>query len=140
MTVKVSAKLTKDEQPYNGLDAIRQQLVDQPEGRRYGVFLFEVKKIETEIADGVQVPTVRLAHIEALEGVPADAARKLLEERYRERTGREDLQGDLFSVDGGDGERQVPEASGEEILAERRERLAEMNDAVTGQRAGGDPA
>lgn len=59
MTVKVSAKLTREEQAQNGLDALRTELIDQPHGIRYAVVSFEVLRIQTEVADGEVIPTVR---------------------------------------------------------------------------------
>lgn len=143
MTVKVSAKLTREEQDRNGLDRLRAELVDQPHGRRYAVIAFEVLRVTKEVADGEEIPTVRLVHIEPLADSQADAAKVLLEEAYAERTGKNPQQEFDFGVPGPDGERVVPPASGEEILAEREERLnaeaARVADEAEAAR-GGEPA
>lgn len=129
MTVKISAQLTRERKEFNGLDRIEQELVDQPRGIRYAVVAYEVKRVTDEVAEGVEIPTIRLSHIEPVDGVHADRVRDILAERYKDRTGKS-LDGDptLFDsvVPGGDDQddREVPEPSAEEILAERDERKA----------------
>ncbi|MFI7072079.1 hypothetical protein [Micromonospora sediminicola] len=128
MTVKISAQLTRDRKEFNGLDRLHDELVEQPRGVRYAVVAYEVKRVTDEVAEGVEIPTIRLSHIEPVDGVHADRVRDILAERYKDRTGKS-LDGDPTLFDsvvpaGEDGERQVPEASAEEILAERDERKA----------------
>ncbi|MEU4590028.1 hypothetical protein [Micromonospora aurantiaca (nom. illeg.)] len=142
MTVKISAQLTRERKEFNGLDRIEQELVDQPRGIRYAVVAFEVKRVTDEVAEGVEIPTIRLSHIEPVDGVHADRVRDILAERYKDRTGKS-LDGDptLFDsvVPGGeaDGEREVPEASADELMAERAERKAAGLPAFSD---GGEPA
>ena len=125
MAVKIAAQLTRANREFNGLDRIAQELVDQPHGTRYAVVAFEVKRVTDEVDEGVKIPTAQIAHIE-----PVDAddlrVREILAERYQDRTGKS-LDGDptLFDeVVDGDGQRQVPEAGADELLAEHREEQA----------------
>lgn len=129
MTVKISAQLGRAQREFNGLDRIVDELIAQRHGTRYAVVAYEVKRVTDEVDEGVNIPTVQVSHIEPVTGGDADRVREILADRYHDRTGKT-LDGDptLFDVvpgDGqGDGERQVPEASADEILAERAERKA----------------
>ncbi|MEU8264444.1 hypothetical protein AB0C02_27960 [Micromonospora sp. NPDC048999] len=144
MAVKMSAQLTRDKREFNGLDRIADQLIDQPRGTRYAVVAYTVKRVTDEVDEGVEIPTVQINHIEPVDGVQADRVRELLAERYQDRTGKS-LDGDptLFDVvepvDGG--ERQVPEAGADELLAEHREqREARASAAAAPEFSGGEPA
>lgn len=126
MTVKMAAKLTRERQAYNGLDSIQGELITSPHGTRYAVVSFEVLRHQVEIEDGETIPTVRITHIEPVRDGLADQVRGILAERYADRTGKsldEERDPTLFDV-AGDGGREVPEASAEEILAEHEERKA----------------
>lgn len=125
MTVKISAQLTRERKEFNGLDRIERELVDQPRGMRYAVVAYEVKRVTDEVDEGVEIPTIRLSHIEPVDGVQADRVRDILAERYKDRTGKS-LEGDptLFDVAGDGEQRPVPEAGAEELLAEHREEQA----------------
>ena len=131
MTVKISAHLTRERKEFNGLDRMHDELVDQPRGTRYAVVAYEVKRVSDEIDEGVEIPTIRLSHIEPVDGAQADRVRDILAERYKDRTGKS-LDGDptLFDAVAGDGPREVPEASAEEIMAERAERKADEAEAA----------
>ena len=134
MTVRIAAKLTKERSAYNGLDSIAGELVDQPHGTRYAVIAYEVLRNTTEIEDGETYPTIRLSHVEPVRDGHADTVRTILAERYKDRTGKEDSPPEaLFDVlpDG-----QVPEASAEELLAERAERAADEAEAARGDGPG----
>ncbi|HET8643238.1 MAG TPA: hypothetical protein VFM37_14975 [Pseudonocardiaceae bacterium] len=88
MTVKIAAKWKKDERGYNGLESILHGLVDDGLNRRYAVVLLETVRVTREIADGdVEIPTVRIVHIEPLDGEVAAVAKRLLDEAYRARAG-----------------------------------------------------
>ncbi|QLQ37965.1 hypothetical protein [Micromonospora robiginosa] len=123
MAVKIAAQLTGANREFNGLNRIEHELVDQPRGTRYAVVAYEVKRVTDEVDEGVKIPTATIAHIEPLDS-DDERARDLLAELYKDRTGKS-LDGDptLFDsvVPDGD-EREVPEASADEILAERAER------------------
>lgn len=101
--VKTSASFTKATQPYNGLtaDQLVNELIDQPHGRRYAVVAFEVLRITEEIEEGTKVPTVKFVQIEPLEGEAADVAKRLMEEAYNTRTGRDDAPQDTLPFDDG---------------------------------------
>jgi hypothetical protein len=130
VTVKIKASFKSDEKAYDGLGAIEHKLVDEDlMHERYLVVAYvRPHRIDVLAEDGVKSATVKLDHIEPLDGDAAAAAKELLMTAYRNRTGREDApQASLF--DGPDGERVVPEADGEELLAEHRERQAAEADA-----------
>lgn len=125
MTVKIKADLKKDEKPFDGLVAIEHLLIDETKlHERYVVVaIIKPHRVDILAEDGVKTATAALAHIEVLEGDRAAAAKELLMAVYKERTGRDDEpQPTLF--DGDDGERQVPDASGEELTFELDERRA----------------
>lgn len=143
MAVKTSAQLTRDKREFNGLDRIADELIAQPRGVRYAVVAYTVKRVSDEVDEGVKIPTVQIVHIEPLDA-DDERAREILAERYQDRTGKT-LDGDptLFDVAPGeaeDGEREVPEASAEEILAEREERKAAGLPAFSDGTDGGDAA
>lgn len=126
--VKLAAKFTKAEQPYNGLteEKLVSQLLDEPHGRRYALVAYEVRRITEEIEDGTQVPTANFVWIEPVAGDEADKVSARMKELFKGRNGREESEAPdptLFDA-APDGERQVPEASGEEIVAELDERRA----------------
>lgn len=125
MSVNISGTFSKSERPRNGLVAIEDQLVDeQLLGAQYLVVAtVSPKFFKTSAEDGTRVPTVKVDHIEVLTGDLAETAKAMLAERYKDRTGLDDgEQPDLFGEF--DGEREVPEASAEELLAERAEAKA----------------
>ncbi|MFI6819755.1 hypothetical protein ACIBJE_02235 [Micromonospora sp. NPDC050187] len=139
MTVKISAQLTRERKEFNGLDRMHDELVDQPRGVRYAVVAYEVLRVAEEIPEGVNIPTIRLSHIEPVDGSDADRVREILADRYHDRTGKS-LEGDpkLFDVVPGDGQGDggVPEPSGDELMARRAERKAAGQPAFSD---GGDP-
>jgi hypothetical protein len=120
--VKLAAQFTKATQPYNGLteDKHVAELIDEPHGRRYALIAYDVLRVSDEIKDGTQVPTVDLVWIEPVSGKEADDQAARMKELFKERNGREESEEpDPTLFDG------VPEASGEEIVAELDERRAE---------------
>lgn len=129
--VKLAAKFTKDQQPYNGFteDAHVAALIDDPHTRRYALVAYDVRRITEEIEDGTEVPTVSLVHIEPLSGDRADRAKADMKTLFHSRTGRNDEPDPgIFELDS-DGNPIVPEPSGEEIMAEREEaKAAERGD------------
>lgn len=140
MAVKMAAQLTRAQREFNGLDRIEQELIDQPRGTRYAVVAYTVKRVSDEIDEGVEIPTVQIGHIEPVDGVQAERVRDILAERYQDRTGKS-LEGDptLFDVVD-DGERQVPEAGADELLAEHREEQARAATSAPEFSDGGDAA
>lgn len=124
--VKLAAKFSKAEQPDNGMTDPRHvaAMIDEPHQERYAIVRYRTLRISDEIEEGTRVPTAKLTGIEPLGlNETEEEGRKLYEAANRERTGRDPQMALDFGVDG-----EVPEPSGEEILAERRERLAEVAD------------
>lgn len=91
MTVQVKASFKKDNRHLDGLDAIRDQLVKQPHQARIIVAVVDVSKITENVEDGTTTPQVRFRSVEVMEGDAAIKATQLIEARYAERTGREDM-------------------------------------------------
>lgn len=100
--VSISAKFAKDEAEYDGLSAISADLIGDPLTRRVVVAVIETIRITEDLKNaGRKTPTVRLVHVEALDGDDASHARDLANKQYRRRTGRtEDPQMSLFDDDG----------------------------------------
>lgn len=122
MAVKIKASFKKDEKPFDGLAAIEHKLVDEEllHERYVVVAILRPHRIDVLADDGAKSSTVKFDHIEVMEGDDAALTKERLMARYRERTGRDDEpQPSLF--DGPNGEREVPEADGDELLAEHRE-------------------
>jgi hypothetical protein len=119
--VNLSGTFAKDERPYNGLEEIADQLIDDEFGTHYVISRIKPHGYSKKPGEPMS-PTVKLEHIEVVTGEDADWVTKKLDELYQARTGREDAPPkDLFDTAG---ERAVPEASGEEIMAEREEAKA----------------
>lgn len=125
MAVKISATFKLDQKPLNGLEALAGLLADEARLHDQYVVVAVVRPhaITTDAEDGTRTPTVKFDHIEPLEGDAATAARELLNAAYTLRTGREPQMELDYGVED-DGEVDVPEASGEEIVAELDERRA----------------
>jgi hypothetical protein len=125
VSVKIKASFKKDERTFDGLSAIEHLLVDEDllHERYVVVAILRPHRIDVLAEDGAKSSTVKFDHIEVTDGDASATAKALLMAKYKERTGRDDEpQATLF--DGPDGEREVPEASGEEIVAELDERRA----------------
>ncbi|MER7164522.1 hypothetical protein ABT336_00365 [Micromonospora sp. NPDC000207] len=137
VAVKIAAQLTRANREFNGLDRIEEQLIAQPRGTRYALIAYDIKRVSDEVTEGVKIPTAEIIHIEPVEGERADQVRQMLAEEYEDRTGKS-LEGDptLFDV-APDDERQVPEASADELMAERAEAKAAEAER---ERAGRAPA
>lgn len=100
MAVHVSATFKKDERESNGLEAIREELINTPLVRHVIVATIETTQIITDVRDGgVKTPRVRLVNVEALDGDQAVIGRKLLDERYASRTGQTAPPPTLFDPD-----------------------------------------
>lgn len=147
MAVNISATFTKDEKPRNGLVQIEDKLVDDDllHAQYVVVATIRPKRVATDAEDGTKTPTIRFDHIEVLvDDADVEVARALLKRRLKDRTGLDDTPpASLFDVldEGqGDGERQVPEPSADEILAEREERKAAGLPAFADGTEGGGPS
>lgn len=97
MAVLVSATFKKDEQEFNGLEVIHDALIESPLDRRVIVAVVETIRVSKDIrAGGVETPTIRLVHVEAMTPDQAIVARKLLDAAYAARTGQAAPPPDLF--------------------------------------------
>lgn len=91
MTVNIKAAFSKDEREFNGLEAIRAELVKDPHNRRVIVGVVETSKITVDIEDGgTETPTIRFVQVEVLDGDDASQARGMMDAAFRTRTGRSD--------------------------------------------------
>ena len=144
MTVQVKAQFTKDDSQFNGLDAVRKELIAAPLTPRVVIAVIEVVAVTHDILTGADTPKVRLRQVEVLDGTPAAKAVDLMNARYSERTGRTDSQASLF-----DAFEELPRdhdgPSGDEILAERAEaraagELVDSIDEALAANAAGDGA
>lgn len=147
--VTIRPTFSKDTRPSNGLEAIADDLIADKHEVHYvvGIVTWAGGSIDL---DGAITPAVKFLGIEPLTGDLADSAKTVLDSARKARgLGRMDdnlppREEMLFDFDddghptitrgddaeetetrlGPDGEREVPEASGEEILAEREEAKA----------------
>lgn len=89
MTVKISATFKKSERDSNGLDAIGQNLIDDPLTRYLAVVLVETTKVVRDIAEDVETPHTRVVVIEPMVTAESQkAARELLDDAHKARLGR----------------------------------------------------
>ena len=88
--VKLAARFAKADQPLNGFTESEfvDEILRNHGGEGYGVFRWTTRRITDELEDGVRVPSFAFVALEPLSGDQADAAKELLAERYKERTGR----------------------------------------------------
>jgi hypothetical protein len=136
--VTIRPTFSKDTRPSNGLEGIAEDLLADNHAVHYvvGVVTFAGGSVDE---DGAITPAVKFLGLEPLSGPGADDAKRILDVARKTRgLGRmEDgipaNEPVLFDFDGDgkptvkanpDGEREVPEASGEEIMAERAEAKA----------------
>lgn len=127
MAVNISAAFSKEDRPRNGLERIAAKLVDDDllEAEYWVVGKIRPNFYKVSSEDGSRTPTIKFGGIEvAVEPADEKVVREIYQRLHQDRTGIDDTPpADLFSVLP-DGERQVPEASAEEILAEHEERKA----------------
>lgn len=97
--VKLAAKMPGDFET-NGLDALADDLVDDPKQLRAAFVVFDVQKITDNTDDGSQVPTVRVRRFEPLGKADeiSDAIRDAYTQAVEARTGRTALPLDLVEV------------------------------------------
>lgn len=142
--VTIAGTFGKNERPSNGLETIAAQLVKDQLGRHYVVGVVQFCGANVAGPNEPLVPRVKFLGIEVVTDVDADTVKELIDEGRKARglgivddlpaaTGELNGQGafDFGDPDEddepgetrltGDGERKVPPASGEEILAERAE-------------------
>ena len=98
--VKLSSQLAKDDE-LNGLDAIAEDLITNPQAVTLALVWLDVAKITTDVDTGTKVPTVRIRRVEP-HGVAEQASaaiRKLAEDATGKRTGRVPLPFDIVDHD-----------------------------------------
>lgn len=142
--VTISGTFSKDSRPSNGLEEISGQLIKDQLGLHYVVGVVQFAGASVPGPNEPLVPRVKFLGIEPLAGDAAEDAKRILDEARKGRgLGRmEDNipvpEPTLFDFDGpadeptaigevrltGDGPREVPPPSGEEIVAEREEAKA----------------
>lgn len=91
-TVALSSKLPADED-FNGVDALAEILIKDPETFRVAVVTFEVDKITNKISAGTEVPTILIRRFEPIgtvDEIPSEI-QKLIDQRIETRTGRKPL-------------------------------------------------
>jgi hypothetical protein len=140
--VTIRPTFSKDTRPSNGLEEIAEKLLSDNHAVHYvvGVVTFAGGSVDE---DGAITPAVKFLGLEPLEGPGADDAKRILDNARKTRgLGRMDdsipaADPALFDFDGEgkpsiapgspldqDGEHVVPEASAEELMAERAEAKA----------------
>lgn len=90
--VKISGTFKKDERPYNGLEAIADDLLNEAQQRRTYLVVAEVRShgYQYNAEDGTKTPTVKFDHIEAaLDEGERKLVKDLLTKIYERRTGAE---------------------------------------------------
>lgn len=102
MSVKVAAQFTGEARSMNGLDAIVDELLDEPREKRYLIAEYTTTRITEEVEDGaIRTPTIRLVHIEPMLDVQdSKTVHRLLQNAYLVRQGEKaaaDGQADLFA-------------------------------------------
>lgn len=108
--VKFKGTIKADSRPYNGLESIAEQLLDKPHEQHIIVAVVETSKITEDIeGETGPTPTVKIVHVEPLDGDAAATARQLLDAAYKARTGREESAPEQLPLDGPVSERQRDE-------------------------------
>lgn len=126
--VTIRPTFSKDTRPSNGLEDIAEKLLADNHAVHYvvGVVTFAGGSVDE---DGAITPAVKFLGLEPLEGPGADDAKRILDQARKTRgLGRMEDQipaqdSPLFDFDQ-DGKAVVPEASAEELMAERAEAKA----------------
>ena len=141
--VTISGTFSKDSRPSNGLEEISDQLIKDQLGLHYVVGVVQFAGASVPGPNEPLVPRVKFLGIEPLAGDAAEQAKQILDAARKGRgLGRMEesipaQDAPLFDFDGDghptipgetrlgpDGEREVPEPSGEEVVAELDERRA----------------
>lgn len=87
--VRIKGTFTKDEEPLNGLVAVRESLIDDKLARHLVVGLIETHQVTERAADGFDpVPTVRFVQVEVVDVADADMVRGAMDRAHRKRVGR----------------------------------------------------
>jgi hypothetical protein len=144
--VTISGTFAKDSRPANGLENISSELIKDQLGLHYVVGVVQFAGASVPGPNEPLVPRVKFLGIEPLKGAAADEAKRILDQARKGRglglmedaipaapdpalfdfdgDGHPTVSADAETRLGPDGEHVVPEASAEEILAEREEAAA----------------
>lgn len=90
MTVKIAGTFSKDQRENNGLEGVKDSLINHPLERVLVAGLVETKTVTTDVANGsVEIPTIRFVALEAVLD-PSDIAlvREALDRAKAKRTGQ----------------------------------------------------
>jgi hypothetical protein len=90
VTVKIAGTFSRETRDDNGLEEVKEQLINQPLERVLVAGLVETKTVTTDVANGsVAVPTIRFVALEAVLD-PSDVAtvREALDRARARRTGQ----------------------------------------------------
>lgn len=97
MGVNISAKFTKNDELYNGLHAIVDELLAEPTLLRTAVVTYKVKFDKADWENGgAKTPTIKISEFEPVFDEAAVQAKTLQREAFKARTGNA-MQDDLFS-------------------------------------------
>lgn len=101
--VKMSSALAANE-TFNGLDSLRDELLNLPKKLRCALIVFDVHVINENVDDGERVPTVRIRKIEPIGDVDSipDEVRVAMAKAHELRTGVSVLPLDVFSHEAGE--------------------------------------
>lgn len=78
---------TPDEKDMNSLIANRDDIIEDPQRRRYAIVEVATEDIRRLVASGEVEVRVKLVHIEQMEGSDEEKAQKLLDAAFKRRTG-----------------------------------------------------
>lgn len=97
--VKLSSAMPGDFET-NGVDAMAQELVDDPKTLRCAVVWFDTKDVKIDVDTGDHVPTIRVRRIEPL-GDADDVTKSIraeVEKAMEKRTGRTPIPWDVVEI------------------------------------------
>lgn len=159
--VTIAGTFSKDSRPSNGLEEISSELIKDQLGLHYVVGVVQFAGASVPGPNEPLVPRVKFLGIEPLKGTASEEAKRILDEARKGRgLGRMEeaipaADPALFDFDGpgdgeprqigevrltGDGPREVPPPSAEEVLAERAETKARAKPTATPFAQGGGDA
>lgn len=98
--VKLGSKLPGEVQ-INGVDAIADELVEDPEQIRVALVYFDVRKIEDDTDSGARVPTIRVRRFEpigTLEDAP-QSVRDVMAKAFADRTGQKPIPWEIATAE-----------------------------------------
>ena len=91
-SVNISGTMRKDERPFNGLEAITDELIDESKQLATYLVVAEIRPQGYHFSseDGTKVPTVKFMHVEVItDDADMKAVKSMLTSIYAQRTGQE---------------------------------------------------